>query len=549
MKKLAAFMLVLCLLPIAAIAETSDPTTYPWYGDMSNMPISEETIELDVWATGTNDVEDMFTNEMTLFYEELTNVHVNWTYIVGDEATQKNLSLASGDYPDIYFAGMSTSEILTYADAGVFIPLEDLIAEHAPNIQKMFDTYPELAEMLTAPDGHIYSLARGGTADHEEPPLKMWVFLPWMEQYMEATGAEEPKTLDELCDMLRYFRDNDMNGNGDATDEIPMFGNMQMPEQGSDPLYYLMNAFTYFPANLEYGDGEKAYFAAQGEKYREGLQYIRGMVEEGLISETVWTTDLNTMRSVVNVTSPEEMIVGTCAAPYVMRFVTEAIYPRACEDFFVLEPIIGPDGYQVTPDGERAVWPNTVITSACEDPVAAIKWLDGLQARYIQIWNHWGDEGTDWEWTGEYDEVNGPEIRLYSTSLMEEGASTQNRRWTWWLNNIYVPGKWQTNTLEPTGQLTQTEVNNAAYAVYEPYIQYTNIPNIVWNADEDFILEMNEMHNLIWDYAKNMYTQFVLGTLDINDDTVWADYESQLYETYQLDKYLEMRATYWYGEA
>ena len=57
------------------------------------------------------------------------------------------------------------------------------------------------------------------------------------------------------------------------------------------------------------------------------------------------------------------------------------------------------------------------------------------------------------------------------------------------------------------------------------------------------------MHNLIWDYAKNMYTQFVLGTLDINDDTVWADYESQLYETYQLDKYLEMRATYWYGEA
>ena len=37
--------------------------------------------------------------------------------------------------------------------------------------------------------------------------------------------------------------------------------------------------------------------------------------------------------------------------------------------------------------------------------------------------------------------------------------------------------------------------------------------------------------------------------IDINDDTVWADYESQLYETYQLDKYLEMRATYWYGEA
>ena len=37
--------------------------------------------------------------------------------------------------------------------------------------------------------------------------------------------------------MLEYYRDNDMNGNGDASDEIPLMGTYAYAHQGSDPMY------------------------------------------------------------------------------------------------------------------------------------------------------------------------------------------------------------------------------------------------------------------------------------------------------------------------
>ena len=33
---------------------------------------------------------------------------------------------------------------------------------------------------------------------------------------------EAPETLDEFVEMLRYFKEHDMNGNGSTDDEIPM---------------------------------------------------------------------------------------------------------------------------------------------------------------------------------------------------------------------------------------------------------------------------------------------------------------------------------------
>lgn len=541
MKKLAILLLVLSMLPLASLAEGE-----PWRGDASNMPVSEEKINLDVWIPVTNAIEDMGTNEMTLWYEELSNVHVNWTVVsVDDSAQLKNLSLASGEYPDIYFSTMTTNEIITYGAEGIFIPLEELMEAYAPNMREVFEISPEIKELITAPDGHIYSFYRCGTASAEEPHCKMWAFLPWMNQYTAATGKDEPQTLDALCEMLAYFRDHDMNGNGDADDEIPMLGNMQLPDQGSDPFYYLMNCFTYFPSRIVYGDGEKAYYPAMGEAYREGLRYIRGMVEEGLISEITWTQNLNQFRAIVNVTSPEDMVVGCPAAPYTMRFVTQSIYTRAYEDFFVLPPMTGPSGLRVVPDSQRSGMPNWVVTSACEDPVAAVKWLDYLTSRDVVVWTHFGDEGTDWAATGTYDAVNGPEIQRLTQSLMHGNATTQNRRWGWWLSRIFLPGTYQCFTLLAE-EGTAAYVENKAADIYNEYVRYDGRPGVIWCEDEDLALEMEELNKLIMDYTKNQYSQFLLGVQDVNDDDVWAAYEQGL-EDLNLDHYLEVQAEYWYG--
>ena len=40
--------------------------------------------------------------------------------------------------------------------------------------------------------------------------------------WLDQLGLEVPTTTEELYEVLCAFRDNDMNGNGDTTDEIPL---------------------------------------------------------------------------------------------------------------------------------------------------------------------------------------------------------------------------------------------------------------------------------------------------------------------------------------
>ena len=99
-------------------------------------------------------------NEKLIFQrlEQQTNVHIDWTCFVDDQfADKKNLALAQfGNLPDgLFTAGMSDYDLLRYAKQGIIIPLENLIDKYMPNLQAVFEKYPEYRTMCTAPDGHI----------------------------------------------------------------------------------------------------------------------------------------------------------------------------------------------------------------------------------------------------------------------------------------------------------------------------------------------------------------------------------------------------------
>lgn len=544
MKKLVPLFLALSLLPAASFAESE-----PWRTDTSNFPISEKKTELNVWTVVTPDVEDMDTNEQTQMYEDLTNVHVNWTVVsAADAVQQKNLSLASMQYPDIYLC-MFDQEIVSDAiDQGIFIPLEDLIEEYAPNIRKTLEECPEVRELITAPDGHIYTLFREDDMSQQIPFTKLWAFQPWLKQYKEATGNSDPQTLDEFRAMLEYYRDHDMNGNGDTTDEIPLMGSYSYAYQGSDPMYWILNAFTFVPCNeeLAYGDGEKVSFAFEGDAFREGLKYGRDLVKDGLLSDLTYTQDINQFRAVVNVTNPGDMIVGVAAAPYYMRFVTSSIYTTAIEDFWVLEPVKGVNGERVVPSSAGNFMSNWAITAACKDPVAAIKWLDGLCSRETNIYTKLGDEGTDKDWyfTGNYDEFGNPIINSLTSSLLKDGNSTQNRRWAAWGSRLFH-GNYKTFALELDPMSTIQRQMDAS-SLYAQYAVSDGKPALIWCSDSELQTRVKELQTLVTDYARNMYSQFLLGAKDIYSDKDWAEYEEGL-KAAGVEEYCELLTQYWYG--
>lgn len=64
-----------------------------------------------------------------------------------------------------------------YAKQGIIIPLENLIDKYMPNLQAVFEKYPEYRTMCTAPDGHIYS-------------------FPWIEQL--GSGKEAIQAIGDI---------------------------------------------------------------------------------------------------------------------------------------------------------------------------------------------------------------------------------------------------------------------------------------------------------------------------------------------------------------
>ena len=174
------------------------------------------------------------------------NIEFEWqtTTMDGNSAKeQRQIGLASGDYPDLYMLipwvdQFSQLDLLKYGKDGVVLPLNDLIKANAPNVQAALDNYPWFKSMATAPDGNIYGLPQLIECYHCSYANKMWVNTKWL----KALNLEVPKTTDEYKAMLEAFKTKDPNGNGMA-DEVPLSGSTE--DYGVRVIPYLMNGFIY----------------------------------------------------------------------------------------------------------------------------------------------------------------------------------------------------------------------------------------------------------------------------------------------------------------
>ncbi|MEZ4618959.1 MAG: hypothetical protein R2867_26070 [Caldilineaceae bacterium] len=139
---------------------------------------------------------DLATNLFTLEAQEMFNIDFVWetTTMDGNAAKEKRqISLASGDYPDLYMLipwvdQFSQTDLLRYGQQGVILPLNDLIDQYAPNVKAALDNYPYYKAMTVAPDGNIYGLPQLIECYHCSFPNKMWVNTKWL----DALGMEMP---------------------------------------------------------------------------------------------------------------------------------------------------------------------------------------------------------------------------------------------------------------------------------------------------------------------------------------------------------------------
>ena len=189
--------------------------------------------------------------------------------------------------------------------------------------------------------------------------------LPWIEKL----GIEQPTTLDEFVEMLRLFRDNDMNGNGDPNDEIPMSVTSQYLPYMFGPAFGLDLVSGFYADE----DGTVHYAYAESENYKAYLKFLNDLYKEGLLEVefTSLTRDQITERCAQDLTGV------TFDFSWQMSNLYSAQYPDydgTTPIFSGVAPLSGEyEGYYV---GRNAINNIFGVTSGSDNIILAVKFLD-----------------------------------------------------------------------------------------------------------------------------------------------------------------------------
>ncbi len=556
MKKKTAF--VLCLANLIAMTACSGNTgntsgndgnvtsiseTVIGNVDSGNTSNSDNATELTVWAILSSSIDDYSTNAQSKWYEEYSGVKVNWINIPQHGwADQFQLSVMSGDLPDVYLYDFDTTEVQACVEFNAIIPLTKLIEDNCPNVKEYLDNDPELRQDITANDGEIYTLF-SKSYDINSYKQKLWVNKSWLTAYETATGKNMPATTDEFKAMLQYFKDNDMNGNGDTTDEIPYLG-----YNGLDGMYFMFNSFvTSNSSSNAFGcykdDTGNIVFSYNTDEFRNALRYINDLYQLGLISDQSFTIS-SADRYIYTSTTPEKAIVGVATAVTAENLVQLSASESALDfsDYVAIPPLKGPYGHQsFVSEGEYRVSLKDAITTKCTNPEAAAKWLDYWFSEEGRLWSvNGGREGIEWEYA-DGETING------QGKIIKKLIDNPNQCWA---------GQGVSYMLLADDFLHMDISNirsNNVLATYQANMLYhdyakTNIwPHIVWidgNSEaSDMGMEYSELNGLIKDYVTQSYTDFIIGNRNINSDADWNAYVSEL-DKMGLNRYMELVSCY-----
>lgn len=468
-------------------------------------PIVSKPINMTMIAPGLgiNEWNDM---DFIKDYEEKTNIQLNIeTPPQSEFKTKLNLAFASGDIPDIIYAGgpntLNAAAEVDYGSQGLLLPLEDLISEYAPNFNKLMEENPEIRKAITTSDGHIYALPH-----ITEGPTSKWIMGPvWYNgTWLEALGVEElPKTTDEFYDLMIRFRDEDPNGNG-MQDEIPIsdvnFGGIR---------HWFMPAFGLKGWGVQENDGVVSYsFTDPG--FRGYMEFMRDMYKEGLLDQEVFSQSKEQLQA-----KGQEDKVGVFQE-WFSYFITGRSEEEALND-----PMFGPltSEYQKTPVmpmGPGIKRGSFAISSKNPAPAAALRWVDTFYTKEGFDYLYYGPEGSYWVWN------NDKTVKEYSEATEQMKNKEEYRGTITPAYGITVPA--YSVPLEPIGGKKDTAFDD--FIKDETQKKILDYGEIIFPLTYLTPEEQDEVSAITVDletYMKESEAAFIKGTKELNDDT-WQEY-------------------------
>lgn len=525
MKKLLSLVLtfIMALGCIGALAEVTAPGEFP---------IVDEKMELTVFYAGIGDLmEDMETNYATQWLEEKTNIHINWIVCPPEDAiSQLSLMLSSGkNLPDVFIVKNATVDLVnTFGMQGVLLNLDDYIEEYGFYSKDIWSKVGEDAQKICkANDGHNYYLPRYTISCHGSCDQKMWMNYKWLENL----GLEAPTTIDEFYNVLKAFKEQDANGNGDPNDEIPLAYGVdgwcnQCPE-------FIMNAFTYYPeyqTTNRYVEDGVVHLPYAEDGYREGLKFLNKLYAEGLMDpEAFVMTDAQIMA----LASDEN---GNRIGCFTGGYANSVISPDDPQvfDYLTVEPLEGPTGLKQVPSKTMNPDPRVFISADTEHPVEAFRWAESMmQDLTAQL-----DEG-NYEWLNFFYGPEGEGWRKAEEGEMGLAGTQASYAWLfnwsehgnlhWWEEfPCYMPMTYKNYMAVSAAEGYDLEkvLYDETVRNYNDYRVAKILPNLPLSEEDTAALA--EIDATLTPFTQEYLAKFVTGNLDPNNDADWNAYVEEL---------------------
>ncbi len=502
--------------------------------ESSEYPKLKEKTTLTVLVQTDTNIEDVETNDYVTKLEEAVNVDLQFEYLpAGTDGKQKlNVLLSSGsELPDMIWFALEPIEVYTYGSQGYFIPINDYIDQESFYLKNYLETDEgkENLKYIKSADGNIYSWPAiieeiGNDYDH-----RMWINQTWLDEL----GLEMPTTTDEYYEVLKAFKEQDPNGNGQA-DEMPLVGNrtgwnQQVWTTLAYPFIYLNDQFDFL---IKDDEGKLTVSYAQPE-FKAALEYMNKLCSEGLLSPLTFTQDEAQWKQILG--DPNGQVIGSLCAGSMSAY---AGAPDRKKDLTHLPPLTGPEGVCWT--SYRATFLpqyKGFITSSCENPVAAAAVFDYMYSEEMARQGRWGTEGKSWEkvdssTTESMYESLGAEASFKITDNIWGGVQNQ-----------------QMGEMHPT--LRTYDITNSQAKPDDPYdaqlMTANSIPDYIDKYPKDDLVtriiytqeeadQIAEIQASLKTYREEAIAAFITGTRPLSD---WDNYLAEL-EGIGLSQFLEV---------
>lgn len=333
--------------------------------------------------------EDPWSDPVAELLTEKTGVKLKTDYPVGADTQRISLMIAEQNFPDMIYAKGDVGSLI---DAGAMIDMTDLIEEYGPNIKKLYgDEFEKLK--YSEDDPSIYQLcsyAVGGTK-YESSGTAQIQFAALKEKDYKI-----PETLDEFETMIKdYIKAHPKTEDGMDTMGLTLsVSDWHWMITLGNPAGYIAEGA---PDNGQWliDDSYNATYKFTSDKIREYFKWLNKMYNEGILDPEFATQ------------THDDYIAKISSGRVVALLDTDWDYADG-------EKILKQDGkldktycglpltmdkdtkcpalmYQGLPAGQ-----GVGITTACENPEAAIKYLDYLCSDEGQVLVNWGIEGTNY---------------------------------------------------------------------------------------------------------------------------------------------------------